>query len=143
MKWLVLALGWLAVGVGWLVGIVGVLLTAMGFFAIIGLPLVAVAIGLVTLGTFVTSPAETRVMRLPARVRPLVLRVVGVRGGCPKGLQLGDTWRIQTGAMPNLCSPALTAVSSLLEQSPESGEATAACHCPLGDYAVTFAGKAA
>ncbi len=143
VKWLTLALGWLAVGAGWLVGIVGFVLTATGFLAIIGLPLVGAAVVLVAFGMFVTSPAEELVARVPVRVRPLVLSVVGVRGGCPRGIQLGDTWRIEGEAMPLFCRPAMVAVNSLMERSPEPRETPATCRCPLGDYGVTFAVRAA
>jgi hypothetical protein len=143
MKRLVSALGWLAVGAGWFVGIVGVGLTATGFFAIIGLPLVALAVGMVTLGMSATSPAEVVTVQVPVRERPRLLRVVGARGGCPRGFRVGDSWWIEGKAMPALCQPALVAVNTLLEQSPDSGETPAACHCPLGDYQLTFALQAA
>jgi hypothetical protein len=143
MKRLVSALGWLAVGAGWLFGIVGVVLTATGFFAIVGLPLMALAVGLVTFGMSATAPMGMVAVPVLVRERPRLLRVVGTRGGCPRGFKVGDAWRIEGNAMPPLCSPALVAVNSLLEQSPDSGEMPAACHCPLGDYELTFALKAA
>jgi hypothetical protein len=133
--------GWLLIIAGWVVGLVGVVLIATGFLAIIGLPLVAVAALIVALGFVVPSRRVEELDMVPAPSMPLVVSVVGIRGICPRGYQLGNTWQLDaTGRVsPPLCRPAVVALRSTLEEQSVFGKALAVCRCPLGSIQVTFA----
>lgn len=133
--------GWLLILVGWLVGLAGVVLIFTGYLAIIGFPLVVLAVLAVAVGFLLPAPPVEVLEAVPTPSKPLVVSVVGVRGVCPQGYQLGSTWQIDDRGKvtPPLCRPAIAALKSALEGQPGSGDKPLVCRCPLGGERVTFA----
>ncbi len=71
----------------------------------------------------------------------LTVRVIGVQGVCPLGLQVGSIFGIRpTGqVVPRLCRPALEAIGPLLATVLGTERASSvACACPFGDRLVQF-----
>lgn len=72
---------------------------------------------------------------------PLTVRVVGVQGVCPLGLQVGNSFGIRpTGQVnPRLCRPALEAIGAVLAMMLGTEQSSSVdCECPLRDRLVQF-----
>lgn len=133
-------IGWLLILVGCLIGLAGAVLIATGYLAIIGLPLLVVAVLALAFGLVVPAPRVELLGAVPPPSTPLVVGVVGVGGFCPQGYGLGSSWRIDGSGRitPPLCRSAADALSPVLFGQPGAGDSPVVCHCPFGNKQITF-----
>ena len=96
---------------------------------------ITIPVGMLGLRLLFASPGR--------RLLSCQVAVTGSWGSCPYGFKVGDVFHIdQRGALlAPLCQTAFDALEQAATMSPEEGNQSAGCRCPLGDRQLEFSLK--